>query len=135
MCIKKQIIANNQIELSLFFLSPKNHVETCSQNMRILYKQKHKRKYDEMYIQKQIVANNQPVSMSLFRPKTLSIKITVTIMETISPNAARPENQQKIMSNQWMKHNKSREILTFVGNHGRIFDFIVICFLLRFIVV
>ena len=42
-----------------------NYIETCFQNMGIFDKQKHRGEYDEMYIEKHIVADYQIVSMSL----------------------------------------------------------------------
>ena len=43
----------------------KNYIETCFQNVGIFDKQKHRGEYDEMYIEKHIVADYQIVSMSL----------------------------------------------------------------------
>ena len=42
-----------------------NYIETCFQNVGIFDKQKHRGEYDEMCIEKHIVADNQVVSMSL----------------------------------------------------------------------
>ena len=41
-----------------FILLSKNYIETCFQNVGIFDKQKHRGKYNEMYIKKHIVAES-----------------------------------------------------------------------------
>ena len=50
-----------------FISLSKYYIETSFQNVGILYKEKHRGEYNEMYIEEHVVADNQKVGMSFLR--------------------------------------------------------------------